>query len=275
MRRILTILLTLFVVSFASGQIDLDQSFPTSQDSLVLEGIKLIDNNEFKKASKIISKAIKKDIINPAGSYYLGIALNNSWRSNHPKQDKAINAFTNAIEHDINNPKYFFRRGLCYHGKGDHRLALVDFDRAITLNPDIPEYYYFRATARLSLLPYDSDSTLNACLALKDLNSFNSISNNLDSTNFKIIEDLIGWGFYHQIIAYQVLGDSSELIKIKSKLGLVNTSLTHNYNLSYGWPQYFSGKRTGREPATVVFPVGVHPFDFRVKIRKKHTCNNG
>ncbi|MBL4625369.1 MAG: hypothetical protein JKY42_09560 [Flavobacteriales bacterium] len=256
------------------SQVELDQSFPTSYDSLVIEGITKLQNYEFKKSAKLLKRAIEKDVINTAGSFFLGIAYNNRWRSNHRKQEISIQSCTKAIEFDYLNPKYFWRRGLCYQARGNHRLAIIDFDRAIILNPKIPEYYYYRATALLSLLTGNPDSISIANCAINDLTEFENLISQCDSSELLIVNDLIYWSHYHKSIAFKIIGDTTSADLYQKKHEAITKSFNYDYIISTEVFHSIIAKKANRETIVVVFPKGVHPFDLRINIRKKTVCDN-
>ena len=254
MRNYLTLILILIPASFIIGQSNLDQSFPVSKsnDSLVRIGITQIENKNYKKAKSTLEKAVKKAVINPAGSYYLGICENNMFRSNHLRQKDAIKSLTDAISHDNLNPKYFWRRGLVYFGMIEYRLALVDFDRAISLNPNIPEYYFYRGNCLIALTTYDADSIGLAKCALADFDKFESLA-----TGDTIATDLIRWNYYYKAVAYKIIGqDSLSQTAISEFKRLNQTKMFDSFEITWG-----------------VFPIGICRMDDRVFIRKKNNCN--
>jgi tetratricopeptide (TPR) repeat protein len=76
---------------------------------------------------------------------------------NLKKFDKAVVSFTQAIEINPNNSKYYLWRGAAYVRQigFDHRyeteMAIADLNRAIRLNPNVDFYYYWRGRAYASI----------------------------------------------------------------------------------------------------------------------------
>jgi len=131
------------------------------------------------------------------------------------------------------------------------RLALIDFDRAIVLNPNIPEYYFYRGNCLIALMTYDSDSIGLAKCALSDFDSFESLTKRDTLAN-----DLTRWNFYYKAISYKVLGQDSLAQKAFNEFNNLNlTKMSDNYEISYG-----------------IFPIGLCRMDRRIYIRQKTNC---
>lgn len=52
------------------------------------------------------------------------------------RSQDAIDAFSNVIDNDANNPEAYLGRGFAYMQMGFHEAAKADFERALALNPD-------------------------------------------------------------------------------------------------------------------------------------------
>ena len=61
--------------------------------------------------------------------------------------DEAIIEYSKAIELDPEFAPSYYCRGLAYHGKGDLDRAIADFDKAINLNPEFALAYFCRGFA--------------------------------------------------------------------------------------------------------------------------------
>ncbi len=61
--------------------------------------------------------------------------------------DRAIAAYSRAIELNPKNAGAYNYRGVAYGVKGEHDLAIKDFNRSIQLNPNDAEVYYNRGVA--------------------------------------------------------------------------------------------------------------------------------
>ncbi|MBI4834798.1 MAG: tetratricopeptide repeat protein [Planctomycetes bacterium] len=70
--------------------------------------------------------------------------------------DKAINEYTLAIGHDINNALLYQCRGDAYAKKGHDDLAISDYTRAIALHPEFYFAYYSRGICYRNKKDYDS-----------------------------------------------------------------------------------------------------------------------
>lgn len=69
--------------------------------------------------------------------------------------DRAIAAFTRAIE---KNPRFvnaYYYRGMAYHRKKDHNRAVADYTRAIEINPQYAVAHAERALIYLIMKEYD------------------------------------------------------------------------------------------------------------------------
>ena len=63
--------------------------------------------------------------------------------------------FDKAITLDPNNPSFFFGRAVAYASNGDFTRAIADYDEAIRLNPNDPHTYYKRGNAYEDMGDYD------------------------------------------------------------------------------------------------------------------------
>jgi tetratricopeptide (TPR) repeat protein len=68
----------------------------------------------------------------------------------------AIVDFTKAIELNPNFAEVYFHRGMCKAILEDYRGAIVDFTKAIGLNPNYAEAYFHRGVSKLLLEQKDS-----------------------------------------------------------------------------------------------------------------------
>lgn len=58
--------------------------------------------------------------------------------------DKAIEAYTKAIELNGNQAEYYLNRGIAYKGKLQNEAAIADFNRAIEILPTMSAAFYNR-----------------------------------------------------------------------------------------------------------------------------------
>ncbi|TFY71125.1 hypothetical protein EVG20_g1880 [Dentipellis fragilis] len=68
--------------------------------------------------------------------------------------DKAIEAYTQAIEIDALNPVYYSNRAAAYSSKGDHLSAIDDAERAIEVDPSFVKAYHRLGHAQYSISDY-------------------------------------------------------------------------------------------------------------------------
>ena len=76
--------------------------------------------------------------------------------------DKAIEAYSHAIELKPDDAQVYTNRGVAYYSKGKYDLAIQDLNKVIELNPDYPIAYTNRGMAYYSKSEYD--------LAIQDFN---------------------------------------------------------------------------------------------------------
>jgi len=70
----------------------------------------------------------------------------------HKKYDQAIVEFNKAIAINPNYAEYYYSRGYAYAGKKQHEEAITDFTRAIELKPDYVDAYVRRGFSYAYLL---------------------------------------------------------------------------------------------------------------------------
>ena len=70
--------------------------------------------------------------------------------------DRAIEAYSHAIELNPNDADAYNNRGVVYRGKGDYDRAIADYNKAIQLNPGYADAYNNRGVAYQSKGDFDS-----------------------------------------------------------------------------------------------------------------------
>jgi small glutamine-rich tetratricopeptide repeat-containing protein alpha len=75
------------------------------------------------------------------------------------EHDKAIDAYTKAIELDSTNPIYFSNRAAAHSSKGDHLSAIGDAEKAIELDPNFTKGYSRLGHAQYSIGDYAAAAT--------------------------------------------------------------------------------------------------------------------
>ena len=79
------------------------------------------------------------------------------------QMNKAIEAYSRAIEHYPNNPSTYHNRGVAYYIKGDYDRVIIDYTKVIELKSDDAESYYNRGKV------YREKGDIN--LAIADFNT--------------------------------------------------------------------------------------------------------
>ncbi|GCC51036.1 hypothetical protein SanaruYs_12560 [Chryseotalea sanaruensis] len=111
---------------------------PNDPDLYVNKGIAHEKNGEFNKANSAYAKALE---INPThGLAYFNLQT----LSSKLNQTPSTNLLDSAIAHNSNLPYPYAERGYLYLKNGEYRQALVDYNRAIELNPKEADYYLNR-----------------------------------------------------------------------------------------------------------------------------------
>ena len=90
----------------------------------------LNDNLNALKDFDAAIKAVKNDVL---PEYYFN--RGNLFRK-LGKNHKAVADYTNAIQKEKGRSEYYNNRGIAYYNLKDYKLALVDFNQAVFLNPD-------------------------------------------------------------------------------------------------------------------------------------------
>ncbi|MEX2326179.1 MAG: tetratricopeptide repeat protein, partial [Pseudomonadales bacterium] len=99
-------------------------------------------NGEIEESINRLTACIDTELAHVARTYYqLGLA-------NHEKgaYQTAIEHYTNAIAVEPDYGLAYASRGLTHGLSGDLEAALVDLERAIEINPNRMEPWYYRAT---------------------------------------------------------------------------------------------------------------------------------
>ena len=111
-------------MSIDSKKIDFDPN------ELSKKGLKLFEQGDFKEALQIFEKLNKffpnnLDLLNLMG--YVFLQLENF--------DQSINAYSNSLKINPNQPGAYFNRGIAFNKYGDKINALKDYDQALKLDP--------------------------------------------------------------------------------------------------------------------------------------------
>lgn len=90
----------------------------------------------------------------------------------------ALKYITKAIKENDQNPKLYCTRGLLYASAfRDFKSAYQDFDKAISIDPENGEYYYFRGSASKELKNFDqSYLDLKKAFKLMPANGYSSVT---------------------------------------------------------------------------------------------------
>jgi|GEM_PF-6237953 len=171
------------------------------------------------------------EIYQPVWDEIKRVIDNNSfiWAQGLAKMDveayeQAIPHFDDYITRNPNRAEGYFQRGLAYHHSFQSNLALLDLDRAIQLDPENPEAYFWRGRATLSYPAEDSTSQSRALEAVE----FYSTAIELDPSYADAL--------YHRAVEYWRLGTTGR-DRMPSYIPLAIDDLTHLINL--GNTQYY------------------------------------
>jgi Tfp pilus assembly protein PilF len=102
----------------------------------------------------------------------------NAWRE-EGEQDKAIDAFTEAIRIAPHEAAAYFNRGLAWRSKGEYDLAITDYNQALAINPNLPQVYVNRGIAWSKKGEYDQAiADYNQALRLRpnDTSAYNNFA---------------------------------------------------------------------------------------------------
>jgi tetratricopeptide (TPR) repeat protein len=109
--------------------------------------------NSFKKYDKAIEDINKAIKINQNILWFY--ALRASYLSNCKNYELALKDYNFCIQNKTQDD-LFFGRGACYYFTGKYKMALIDFDKSIALNPNIGEYYTKRGASKFKLKNRDA-----------------------------------------------------------------------------------------------------------------------
>lgn len=158
MAHILTVLLVTLFFSCSRGDDKgqantpkpaTDQSYELSarlemekftDNEFIKEGNKLFANREFEKAIDAFTKAIEQNPKEEIAYKNRGVTY-----AGLAKYEEAISDFTKALELNEKASTYFYRASMHYTIKKDDQRVFEDCSRAIELQPDYAEAYLFRA----------------------------------------------------------------------------------------------------------------------------------
>ena len=121
-----------------------------SDKSLSNKGVELYNQDEYEKSIIKFSEAI--DLEPNDAKYYFKRGTAFCFLK---KYDQAIEDFNKAIDLKSDDPGYFYFRGFIYHVLEKYNQAIEDFNKAIDLESSIHEYYYIRGEAFYYLEKYN------------------------------------------------------------------------------------------------------------------------
>ncbi len=133
------------------------------------------------------------------------------------QSDKAIEAYSHAIELNPNNTIAYYNRGIAYGDKGAHDHAISNYSKAIDLQPDYTDAYYNRGNT------YSDKGVYNR--AITDYNK--AIELNPDNA----------MAYCNRGIAYNCKGAYNRAIADYNKAIELNPELAESYNnrgIAYG-----------------------------------------
>lgn len=108
---------------------------PLDADNYVWLGRLKADSRDYNAALALYDKAIAIEPSISVAYLFKGRTLAFFMK----KYDEGIAAFTKAIELEPNNADSYLQRAYAYNQKGNGNMAKADFDKAITLNPNLKD----------------------------------------------------------------------------------------------------------------------------------------
>ena len=97
----------------------------------VVAGLRKVIGKMLTKASDSNLKEILPEWVFQQGNFLMMLG----------QSDKAIEAYSHAIELNPNNAIAYYNRGTAHHSKGELDRAIADYNKAIELNPEFAEAY--------------------------------------------------------------------------------------------------------------------------------------
>jgi tetratricopeptide (TPR) repeat protein len=97
---------------------------------------------EYEKALELVTRSLKAQVNQPRAWYVMGNAL-----SGLSRLDESVRAYQKAIELLPTIPDFHFRLGIVLCKKKEYDQGIIYMNRAISLNGDVGEYYYWKGEA--------------------------------------------------------------------------------------------------------------------------------
>lgn len=214
-------------------------------------GSKLLNEGQYDEAIQAFDKAIALD---PGSAH--AYSLRGSAHSDRNDQEKAIADITKAIELSKESgdqallAEFYFNRALAQSRAQHYKEGIADFDSAIAINPNDPDYYNSRARARF----YAGD----AAASLKDAEEALSLNQEKDERRARSL--------FARGSAELKMGKTTEAIadlNEASALDKKNATLLHELSLAYAKDAKAAEAEAAEKKAKALGYKGQDGFSFR------------
>lgn len=175
----------------------------------------------------------------------------------------ALNFISKAIKNNDQNPKLYCTRGLLYASAfRDFNSAYKDFDKAISLDPENGEYYYFRGSASKELKKFDqSYRDLKKAFEFMPSNGYSSatVTTLVQSINYSLSEThQEAKQISDQGLAKLKEGDYINSVKFFDKAIIIDS----NYFASYAYRGYANQILKNIENAIIDYQIAISKNEF-------------
>lgn len=116
-----------------------------------------VENNNNAEAVKYYTRIIEAE----PDALTMKVVLNNRGIAyqNLGRSDLALKDYQRVISMDPNHPQSYGNRGNVYDANGEYQKAVSDYTRAIELKPDYADAYFNRASTYMKMRKYDDASS--------------------------------------------------------------------------------------------------------------------
>jgi tetratricopeptide (TPR) repeat protein len=200
------------------------KSNPTFLPALADLSVMYRESNQYSKALEFINKAIQLQL---KGSVENPNFYNEKWGildklENHTEAIQAINKAISIAPHSI----YYTNRGSTFFALKQYDKALLDYDKAIQLNPNLASAYMNRGSLYSVLKKYDKAlADHNKAIQINSQSTI--LSSNIGQTNELSTEDAMS--YYNRGIDFYVQGNYKDAIADFDNAIKINPELVEAY----------------------------------------------
>ena len=131
--------------------LEIDPEFPVAASNL---GALLVEGGKFEEGKALLESFLK---IEPSHTLYNGLGLLHQAQNN---QEKALEAFENALEMEPKNPEIMNNLAITYQSMGRNEKAATYFNKVLDINPNQSEVYLNLGNLLLTLNSFDEAVTI-------------------------------------------------------------------------------------------------------------------